>query len=83
MITPLKTKPVEVNSQDGIEVSYAHLHAPIFIPGAGNYKETLTADLVGPDRNMKMYLKDTHLLLLTKNVKVAIPLANVTHMVIK
>jgi hypothetical protein len=67
------------------EVSYAHLHAPIFIPGLGNYKETITPDVTGPDRNLKMFLEDgaTCLMLITKNVEIAIPLSNITHMVVK
>ncbi len=71
-----------------IEVTFARLHGPIFIPGqdgksVGNYKETLSPNVEGPDRNLKMYLQSNGLLLLTKGVEVFIPLANVTHMVLK
>lgn len=70
-------------STEGQEVTYAKLHTPLFIPGLGDYKQTLDASVIGPDMKLKMYLLESYLLLVTKGKKVAIPLANVTHMLLK
>lgn len=76
-------------TENTTEVVWAKLHTSLFVPSVdgkptgGNYKETLTADATGPDRNMKMYLTDTMLLVHTKGVVVAVPLANVSSMVLK
>jgi hypothetical protein len=71
------------------EVSYAKTHTAIFVPTfpgktGGDYKNTLTAGNEGPDKQMKMYIHENGLLMITgKGVPVLIPFANVTHMVLK
>jgi hypothetical protein len=69
-------------NQEGVRVNYACLHAPIFIPGAGQYGPTLTADATGKTKDLKMVLYDTVLSVETKGVNVLVPLSMVTHVVL-
>lgn len=66
------------------EVTYACLHAPIFIPGAGEYGRTLTNGLTGKARDLKMELTENGLFLKisTKGVQVLVPMTMVTHLVV-
>lgn len=61
------------------EVKYAKLHTPIFIPGLGNVKETLTASAQSMD--LKMYLYDNVMLVQSKGITAAIPLAQIQNVV--
>lgn len=66
-----------------VEVKWAQLKSPLFIPyGVGNYKNILTADATGPDKNIKMYLQSNgSLLVVTKGVQLVVAESNISHMV--
>lgn len=78
-------KKVPEITQDLQEVTYAALHGgPIFIPGVGQYGPTLVIGAGSTvSRVTKMYLGETTLHLEIGNVKILIPLTNVTHMRVK
>lgn len=70
------------------EVTWAKLHAGIFVPTVdgkkgGNYKDTMSAEITGPDRDMKMYLESNHIVMYTRGLKVGIPLTNVINFILK
>lgn len=78
----------EINNPPIPEVTWAKLHAGIFVPSVdgkkgGNYKDTLSAEVTGPDRDMKMYLYDNYIKMVTRGVIVGIPLSNVINFVLK
>ncbi len=66
-----------------VEVKYACLHNPIFIPGAGQYGPTLTADVTGKTKDLVMSLENSLLTVKTKGVTALIPISMVTHLVTK
>ena len=65
------------------EVVWAQTHAPVFVKGVGNYKDTLDASAEGPDRQLKMYLRGDFLELHTKGKVILIPSSNVKQMLLK
>jgi hypothetical protein len=65
------------------EITYAKLHAPIFIPTIGNLKETLVDDLTSNTKGIKMTLENGLLRATLKGVTFLVPMTSVTHMVEK
>lgn len=63
------------------EVKYACLQGVIFIPGAGQYGPTLTADAAGKTKDLKMYFDGVVLEVHTKGIRILVPAANVSHVV--
>ncbi len=70
-------------SLPGKEVVWAGLMTPIFVPGVGNLKDTLSPGITGQDRDMKMFAEGNFLVVYTKGKSVGIPLANVKNVVFK
>jgi hypothetical protein len=62
-------------------VTYARLQTIIHIPNVGQLSETLSVSASAPKTISKMYLEDGLLFVTCKGTEVAIPLANLTHMV--
>lgn len=62
-------------------VTYARLQTIIHIPNVGQLSETLSISASASKTISKMYLEDGLLFVTCKGTEVAIPLANLTHMV--
>lgn len=69
----------------GSKISYAKLHASIFIVNYGELGPTLTETADAKNRACKMEISDCGLFLMVDSAKgpIAVPMTNVTHMVIK
>lgn len=63
-------------------VKYASVHQDIFLPGVGSLGRTLTNDITGKTRDLKMTLVEEGLLLDIKGVSAVIPLPNIVVMVL-
>lgn len=75
---PAPTKKPDVESR---EVSYAATHAPIFIPGLGQFGPTLVSGSGSTvSRIGKMFLNENTLLVMIDKHEILIPLMNITHM---
>lgn len=76
-----------MNKYSGRELSYGVLHAPIFIPGIGQFGPTLSKIPSGTSKGVKMTV-DEHFVTLEvadkqgQLVEVAVPLNMFTHMTI-
>lgn len=77
-----QNKKTEPNSEyTPPEVTYACLHAPIFLPGLGQFGATLVVGSGSTvSRITKMYLNEYTLTVMIGTNHVEIPLMNVTHM---
>lgn len=62
-------------------IQYAMLHAPLFVPGLGQFGPTLDTKDQTKNKVSSMTLKGTFLSVMSKGVEVLLPLTSVSHMV--
>lgn len=71
---------METKSVQGREVTYAKTYNDVFVPGLGPVGPTLTADLTGKTKDLKMWVHEQFLFITIKGFDILVPLTNVSHM---